>query len=389
MRCPSCNQAVDGFSQPCPACGLSGEPDQLEELARLKWLLAEMAGWSFSVETDRQQLEAGYRARCDELEMALGLRRPPLSPAEADLVWRELLHRETLSQRLPAWVRSRLLVEAPAQKLLSQLAEQIRAYRQQLATFPRPDYPQTDADYLAETDFLLAAVAHLAENGGLASPRAEAQLRAPLLSRKTALEMALGFKPLPPVAGEAVAPPVTPEIPAPEVAVSPIPIASPVATAPLAPPPPPKPPALPLRNRLWRVFLSERTLQVLLFLGIFLLFAAALSFVLLGWRNFSPPMRVVIPSGFTLLFFALGRYIRFKPNMHRSGVALSAIAALLAPIDFYTVYANFNVPPGWGPLFWLAASLACLAAYVWATLMIRSRLFAYLVAAAGEAPCWP
>ncbi|MCK7481663.1 MAG: hypothetical protein M0C28_34195 [Candidatus Moduliflexus flocculans] len=53
--------------------------------------------------------------------------------------------------------------------------------------------------------------------------------------------------------------------------------------------------------------LSERTLQALLFLGIFLLFVAAISFVVWGWKDFSAPVRVAIPFGFTALFFVPGR----------------------------------------------------------------------------------
>ncbi|PKO23406.1 MAG: hypothetical protein CVU38_04245 [Chloroflexi bacterium HGW-Chloroflexi-1] len=101
-------------------------------------------------------------------------------------------------------------------------------------------------------------------------------------------------------------------------------------------------------ERLWRSILSERTLHALLFLGIFLLFAAAVSFVIWGWKDFSAPVRIAIPSSFTVLFFALGWYVRTKTLLSRSGIALSAIAALFIPIDCYTIYANYGSPPdGW------------------------------------------
>jgi hypothetical protein len=88
-----------------------------------------------------------------------------------------------------------------------------------------------------------------------------------------------------------------------------------------------------LRERLWRSILSERTLQALLFLGIFLLFVAAISFVVWGWKDFSAPVRVAIPFGFTALFFVLSQIIRSITHLDRSALALSAIAALLIPID--------------------------------------------------------
>ncbi len=150
--------------------------------------------------------------------------------------------------------------------------------------------------------------------------------------------------------------------------------------APVVAPPAPR---LPLRERLWRSILSERTLQALLFLGIFLLFTAAISFVIWGWKDFSAPVRVAIPSSFTVLFFALGWLVRARTPLYRSGIALSAIAALFIPIDSYTVYANYGSPPEGWPEFWLVTSLVCLVAYILAALRIQSRFFGYLTGAAA------
>ena len=69
--------------------------------------------------------------------------------------------------------------------------------------------------------------------------------------------------------------------------------------------------------------------------------------------------------------------------MYRSGIALTAIAALLIPIDFYTLYVNFNIPPEHTPIFWFITSLVCLAAYIAITLLTQSSLFGYLVGTAA------
>jgi hypothetical protein len=111
-------------------------------------------------------------------------------------------------------------------------------------------------------------------------------------------------------------------------------------------------------------------------------FAAALSFVISGWESFSAPVRVAIPTTFTLGFFGLGWYVRSKTRLYRSGIAISAIAALLIPIDFYTIYVNFDIAPAYAPTFWLITSLFCVGAYTIATFIIRSRFFGYLVVAA-------
>jgi hypothetical protein len=145
-------------------------------------------------------------------------------------------------------------------------------------------------------------------------------------------------------------------------------------------------PAIPrpsFRERLWRSILSERTLQALLFLGIFLLFVAAISFVVWGWKDFSAPVRVAIPFAFTALFFGLGWLVQTKTQLGRSALALSAIAALLIPIDSYTIYANYGSPPKGWPEFWLLTSLACLVAYILAALQIQSRFFGYITGIAA------
>ncbi len=369
MRCPACNHLNYIPTEACPACQFSGDPALVEELDRLNWLLAEIDGWAGLgvINSDRQKIQQFYQRRRDEIEIALKLRPPPLSKEEVKQLWIDLFQREALLKKIPAWVGARLLNETAAQTLLDQLGQQIEDLQAQLADHPRPVWPQTDADRLLLTQFFLDAVDHLDKNGGFPDFGAKAMIRAPLLAEAEGLEIALGLRPKP-----APQPVVKPQPPAKAPAQK-------IVKA--AKPPPPKP-ALPLTERIWRTLLSERTLQAVLFLGIFLLFAAALSFVLWGWKNFSAPLRVAIPTGFTLLFFALGRYVQSKTTLRRSGMALSAIAALLVPIDFYTLYANAPIPPDFGPSFWLLASLISAAAYLAAAYIIKSRFFGYLITAA-------
>ncbi|HRV95947.1 MAG TPA: hypothetical protein P5526_27585, partial [Anaerolineae bacterium] len=75
--------------------------------------------------------------------------------------------------------------------------------------------------------------------------------------------------------------------------------------------------------------------------------------------------------------------MRTKTPMYRSGIAISAIAALLVPVDFYTVYANFYIPPEIWPSFWLATSLVSLMVYIVAAYLIRSQFFGYFVGIAA------
>ena len=232
----------------------------------------------------------------------------------------------------------------------------------------RRRYPKNDEERLESINFLLESVRELQERGDFASVEAEKQVLAALQNEKSEIEARILLRLIPETKPEEKDRPAQDEdAPVPE-------------PAPVAPPPVPR---LPLRERLWRSILSERTLQALLFLGIFLLFTAAISFVVWGWRDFSALVRVAIPTSFTVLFFALGWFVRTKTALYRSGIALSAIAALFIPIDAYTVYANYGSPPEGWPEFWLLTSLVCLVAYILTALSIQSRFFGYLTGMAA------
>jgi hypothetical protein len=341
-----------------------------------------MEGWpSLGVaNADQSLLHQNYQARHRALETELGLRLPPLSPEEATQAWPDLRRREILLEHVARWLAGGQVNPTATQKMVEQTRRQVEELRQQLEGHPQPAFPTADSDRLDVARFLLEAVDYLGRNRGFTSAQAQAAITAPLQTEIEALEISLGLSPAPPTP----APPSPPSPPAPQHPISPAP--APLRPSAPAPPSPPAPPPTPLPERLWRSLLSERTLHAILFLGIFLLFSAALSFVIWGWQDFSPLLRVAIPTGFTGLFFGLGWLVRAKTSLYRSGLALSAIAALLIPIDFYTIYVNFHVPPQIFPTFWLVTSLLCLIAYTMATLSIQSRLFGYLVgAAAGSA----
>lgn len=389
MRCPNCNQSGYQFPQPCPHCQFNDPSRLTDELGHINWLLAQIEQWDMLNQRARRRLQAQYVAQKKRLEVALGLRPPPFSPAEAAKAWPQLIRHEALLAHLAKWLEAGCLNPTGSQLLVEQTQQQIDTLLERLEGHPRLNASPTPANQLAQVNFLLKTAAQLSQHSGFASPQAEAQIREALLAEQEALEIELGLRPQPapkPIEPEA------PAVPSPTKALekeeSPAPVNPPQPDLPAAPAPQLKPaaPRAPFRERLWQTLLSERTLQAMLFLGIFLLFSAALSFVAWGWKDFSAPVRVAIPGGFTAIFFAMGWYVRSKTPMYRSGIALSAIAALLIPIDFYTIYVNFNIPAYFWPYFWLITSLACLAAYLAATLLIRSRFFGYLVGvAAGSA----
>ena len=309
-----------------------------------------------------KRLQKHYQSRQQEVKSKLGLRYVRFTPEEAEKAWMELHHYEILFEQIEKWLKAGLLKSGFLPGYHARLLE-LQAC---LEGYSRPLIEATPSTRLDEIAFLSTAIHSLIQRDEFASIEAGRKVITPLLTEKDRLESALK----PPVEKEAEKPLKTekaaPPQPAPELAVS-----------------VPKHPRPPLREWLWRSILSERTLQALLFLGIFLLFVAAISFVVWGWQDFPAPVRVAIPFGFTLLFFALGWFVRTRTKLYRSAIALSAIAALLIPIDSYTIYANYGSPPdGWAE-FWLITSFVCLIAYIIAALYIQSRFFGYITGLAA------
>jgi hypothetical protein len=261
MLCPRCDQPNYDPAQPCPHCQFSGDPALVEELAHVTWMLNQIAGWTLHNEADPQFLCQRYVARRRKLETQLGLRLPPVSEEEAHKAWRDLFRREALLQQLTEWLAEGLVQPDAHQALVDQVKRQVKDLLQQLEGRLRPTYHQADADRLDLINFLLEAADHLSQIQSFVTPKAEEQARCGLLAQKERLEIVLGLRAAPaPQPQEDKRP--EPGKPLPDVSVP----------SPLAPP---SVPPFPFRDRLWRTLLSERTLQALLFLGIFLLFSAA------------------------------------------------------------------------------------------------------------------
>lgn len=371
MHCPKCNASPYNPAEACSSCGFTGDPGLIEERGHITWLFGQIDSWHEVAHTARQQLTTRYKQRLYEVETSLGLRQPRIAVAEAKKLWPDLIKRQILLARIAEWQEAGWLNEVATQPLVTQAEAQVAELTNKLEGHVPPIYPHSEADQLAVIDFLLEGVKFLSENDGFTSPNAEARLRQTILAVQNDIngQVVVG-------AAEDAPAPVAPE-PAPQ------PGTKPAATPAPRPRPKPAEPQIPFRERFWQTLLSERTLQGMLYMGVFLLFAAGLSFVILGWENFSAPMRVAIPTAASAVFFGAGWYIRTSTTLYRSGIALSAIGAMLIPIDFYTIYINFDFAPAVWPQFWLVASVVCLAIYAFVALSSRAQIFGYLTGVAA------
>ncbi len=370
MQCPRCGH--DGLSSgaSCPRCGFSGDPVLLEELSHVKYLLQELPRWRELGPAVKSRLTKHYRARLEELEVSLGVRLTPLSPQEARAAGWELVCLEALIGKAHYWLDSGWLRREPAGSLIDGVSRRAEDLRRRLATVPDVAVPQFDQpeDRLKVLDWLGEALTDLQAQGSLVDEDAFASAAGELTARRQELKLELA------PAGEQVAPS--------PAEVEPRPVEARMEA-------PPRRPRAPLtRERVWRTLLSERTLNVMLFLGVFLLFASAVTLVVFNWERFSPLVQVVFIAAFTLTFYFAGWFVRARMGLRSSGIALTAIGSLLVPIDFYAIYLSGGFPRDAWPQVWLGVSLLCWGAYLFTALRIQSQFFGYLVGVAvGSSVC--
>lgn len=374
MQCPRCGH--DGLlaGAACARCGFSGDPSLLEELSHVKYLLHELTRWRELAPVVKSRLTAHYRNRLQELELSLDVRRPPLTPEEAcESAW-ELAWLEALIDRTHHWVQRGWVRPEPAEALIERSGQRAEELRQRLAASPDVAVPRFDQpeDRLKVLDRIGESLADLQSQGSLVDHDAHAAAVAELASQRRELEW--------------------------EIDPSLRPVEEPVAPSPPEAEPgrlearaeaPVRRPREPLTlERVRRTLLSERTLNVMLFLGVFLLFASAVTLVVFNWERFAPLVQVLLIAAFTLTFYLAGWFVRARMGLRSSGIALTGIGSLLVPIDFYAIYLSGGFPREAWPEVWLGVSLLCCAAYLFTALRIQARFFGYLVGiAAGSTVC--
>ena len=364
MKCPRCNQEDWNPATSCPNCGFSGPAGPAEELAHIRYLLAELERWTEIPRTVREHLQARYTRRARELEIALGLRPPPPTPEEAQELARALARLVATRDFLLRWGPLAWRKPETALQRIGELEREIALRRARLAetetapSLPPSLSPQASLETLR---VVRDEVIPLIESGTWTDEAGARKALAELDQSIARLEIRLGLRP-PPVRKEKPIPPAVPTVPS----------------------APARPPRQPLTwDLFWRALLSERTLRTLLFVGAFLVFASAVTLVVYNWERFTPWGQVAILSTFTLFFYGLGRYVRGTMKLRNSGIALTATASLLVPVDFYAVYLSGGIFPkeAWAEVWWLTSAV-CLVAYTITAWRVQAEFFGYLVGTA-------
>jgi hypothetical protein len=94
-------------------------------------------------------------------------------------------------------------------------------------------------------------------------------------------------------------------------------------------------------------------------------------------------LQVTFLASFTAVFYGLGWYVRNRMRLRASGIALTGVASLIVPLDFYAFYLSGGfLGLLWSDV-WLLTSAVCLAAYLLTIYLIQAEFFGYLVGLAA------
>lgn len=366
MDCPRCYESVSESAISCAVCGFAANGRSLQKWSNLTYLLAELAEWHLP-ETDLAPLRQKYTRLLKASEIELGLRPPPPDALAARGLQEERSRLTVLQEALRHWASVGWLAENSAAEKQHQFAHDIQAIDERLEDVAAENLPASGPKYalrrLAEQQAVLQLAQDLYQME-LLSELGWVRIAAEQKAAIDALEIEAGLRqPVPSPETKRIEDEIAIEG---EEAVKQKRWQRPSLTW----------------DQVWESLLSERTLHALLFLGVLLLLASGVSWVVWNWDTFPPLAQIGFLGSMTAAFFGLGWYVRSRMKLVGSGIALTAVAALLIPLDFYAYYISGGFPPGSWPTVWLVASVVCLGAYLLVAYLWQALFFGYLVALA-------
>ncbi|HSW88300.1 MAG TPA: DUF2157 domain-containing protein [Candidatus Saccharimonadales bacterium] len=129
----------------------------------------------------------------------------------------------------------------------------------------------------------------------------------------------------------------------------------------------------------WQNWINDNSINLLLYLGAFLIVAAASIFVGFQWQTFSGYTKAGMLSGLTALFFILGLWFYQKPKIKNAGATFLGIGSLLLPIcgaGWYTfVLKDLGMPLG---TVWLITSFIALITYISLAIFLHNEFYSYI-----------
>jgi len=373
MYCPQCGSSEFDLVAPCPDCEFSANDRLHERLSNLNYIISEIESWgTWSIpDAVYTRLIERYQKRRRAVNVELGLRLPPPDVTETHDLRLQLDKWKYLQEKLSFWVRKEWISYAVQTELTAVIDKEIAKIKDRLIDAPIISLP---ASFTKRTlrqwelvKYAKETLEQLCEDGQMVGSACEAAM-AQLDAEIEQLELAAGIRQPEPLPEEVAAD--SSEESKVEIEIKTPPRRTQRKRQPFS------------WDKVWESLLSERTLHAILFLGVVLLFASGVSWVVWNWGTFPPIVQITVLGGYTTFFYGLGWYVRVKMNLRGSGIALSAVGALLLPLDFYAFYLSGGFPPDSWPSVWTLASAVCLAIYTITAVSIQTPFFGYLVGAA-------
>ena len=129
----------------------------------------------------------------------------------------------------------------------------------------------------------------------------------------------------------------------------------------------------------WSNWYSKNSINLLLYVGAFLIVAAASIFVSFQWELISGDLKAGLLSLLSVAFFSLGLWFYNLPKVRNAGSTFVAIGALLVPICgaawYKFVFEPLGVPAG---SVWLITSIISLSVYALLGHFLDSNFYVYL-----------
>ncbi|MBI2327582.1 hypothetical protein HYU92_04665 [Candidatus Curtissbacteria bacterium] len=127
---------------------------------------------------------------------------------------------------------------------------------------------------------------------------------------------------------------------------------------------------------------SDNSIDLLLYLGAFLIIASAGTFVGFNWQSFSSEIKALLLGILTAAFFLAGFYLYFATKkVKRAGLTFIAIGSLLIPFNGWAWY-NFVLKPEIGAdVVWFFTSLVGVVIWALLAILIKRKFFLYLAGA--------
>lgn len=134
----------------------------------------------------------------------------------------------------------------------------------------------------------------------------------------------------------------------------------------------------------WTNWYSDNSINLLLYIGAFLIVASASIYVGFQWETLGGSVKAFVLSGLTLAFLLFGFWFYYTPKIQRAGATFIAIASLLIPFNGLAWY-NFVLKPEgftFGTV-WLMTSCVAIVMYSVLAYTIRHPFYTYIASFSG------